>query len=49
MHIIEEALLTQVPKSEYSLSVPSGFSNYMTAITERFANIQNKKNIDGVA
>lgn len=49
MHIIEEALLTQVPKSEYSLSVPSGFSNYMTAITERFSNIQNKKNIDGVA
>lgn len=48
MHIIEEALLTHVPKSEYSLSTPSGFSNYMTAITERFANIQHKKNIDGV-
>lgn len=51
MHIIEEALLSVVPKPTYQLIAPGGFSNYVTAITERFAHQGQYKNkeIGGVA
>ncbi|CAH0768528.1 unnamed protein product [Bemisia tabaci] len=36
METIEEAILTETPKAAYSLSKPTGFSNYVSAISQKF-------------
>lgn len=43
MNVIEEALLVTNPKEDYYITKPTGFTNYLSAITEKLENIQNKK------
>lgn len=43
MNVIEEALLVTNPKEDYYITKPTGFTNYLSAITEKLENIQKKK------
>lgn len=43
MNVIEEALLVANPHEEYYISKPTGFTNYLSTITEKLENIQRKK------
>lgn len=43
LNVIEEALLVASPKEHYCIAKPTGFTNYLSAVTHKLENIRKKK------